>query len=212
MSQTVALKEKLIAGIDQLKLSLSEKQVDLLIDYVHLLNKWNKTYNLTAIRDVEEMISVHLLDSLAVAPYLHGNDILDVGTGAGLPGIPLSICHPELSFTLLDSNGKKTRFVQQAVLALGLTNVRVEQRRIERFESLAKFSTIVSRAFASIGDMLEGASHLCRDEGEFLAMKGVYPEGEWQAVAEGYQLLETIKLSVPFVDGDRHLVRIRLKK
>ncbi|APS57565.1 16S rRNA (guanine(527)-N(7))-methyltransferase RsmG [Piscirickettsia salmonis] len=205
------LKEKLIQGINQLNLSLGDDQVNLLIDYVQLLNKWNKTYNLTAIRDINEMISVHLLDSLAVAPYLQGYDILDVGTGAGLPGIPLAICFPEYNFTLLDSNGKKTRFVQQAVLTLGLKNINVVQSRIEHFVSQDKFTTIISRAFAAIDDMLKGAAHLCRHQGEFLAMKGIDPEKEWQAVAADYHLLETIKLSVPFIDGDRHLVRIRLK-
>ncbi|WP_235603058.1 16S rRNA (guanine(527)-N(7))-methyltransferase RsmG [Piscirickettsia litoralis] len=114
------LKEKLVKGVDQLNLSLNEEQIELLIDYVQLLNKWNKTYNLTAIRNINEMVSLHLLDSLAVAPYLNGEDILDVGTGAGLPGIPLAICLPDYRFTLLDSNGKKNTFCTTSGVNAGL--------------------------------------------------------------------------------------------
>jgi len=175
---------------------------------VHLLVKWNAAYTLTAVRDPGEMVTRHLLDSLAVAPHLHGRRVLDIGTGPGLPGIPLAIARPALSFTLLDANAKKTRFVTQVVGELALNNVEVVQARVENYRPAEKFDTLVSRAFASIADMLDGARHLCAPEGRFLAMKGTYPEEELAAIPHGFAS-EVLALQVPGLAAQRHLVILR---
>jgi 16S rRNA (guanine527-N7)-methyltransferase len=172
---------------------------------VRLLAKWNSAYNLTAVRDPLEMVTRHLLDSLVVAPHLYGARVLDVGTGPGLPGIPLAVARPELAFTLLDANAKKTRFVVQAVGELVLKNVEVVQSRVENYRPSRIFDTVVSRAFASIADMLAHARHLCAPGGRFLAMKGAYPEEELKALPDGYDY-EVVPLAVPGLDAARHVV------
>jgi 16S rRNA (guanine527-N7)-methyltransferase len=157
------------------------------------------------VRDPAEMVTRHLLDSLVIRPHVRGPRVLDIGTGPGLPGIPLAMACPELSFTLLDANGKMIRFVTQAVGELGLKNVEVVQTRVENYRPAAKFDTLVSRAFASIADMLTHARHLCAPRGRFLAMKGVYPEEELAAVPSGF-VTEVVALTVPGLAADRHLV------
>lgn len=176
-----------------------------LLAYLQLLAKWNSAYNLTAVRDPAEMVTRHLLDSLAIAPYLRGPRVLDIGTGPGLPGIPLAVLRSDLQFTLLDANAKKTRFVVQAVGELALKNVEVVQTRVENYRPAQKFDTLMSRAFASIADMLAGARHLCAPGGRFLAMKGVSPEEELQALPAGYDI-EVLALAVPGLDAARHVV------
>jgi 16S rRNA (guanine527-N7)-methyltransferase len=156
--------------------------------YLQLLLKWNKTYNLTAIRDLETMRIKHIADSLIVNPYLHGEVILDVGTGAGLPGIPLAITNPNKYFILLDSNGKKVRFLRQAIQELGLTNVEAVQARVEEFQANQSISSIISRAFASIYDMLTLTKHLANEGTLFLAMKGVVPQNELNHLPIGFKL------------------------
>jgi 16S rRNA (guanine527-N7)-methyltransferase len=180
-----------------------------LLDYVALLAKWNQVYNLTAGRDPLEMVGRHLLDSLSVLPYLEGRRVLDVGTGAGLPGIPLAVLCPEREFVLLDSNGKKTRFVQQAVAELGLRNVTVVHSRAEDFRADPGFDVVVSRAFAAIADMLTAAGGLCAPGGVILAMKGAHPAAELAALPPGYTLAGVHRLSVPDVHEERHLVCVR---
>lgn len=172
---------------------------------MRLLAKWNGTYNLTAVRDPLEMVTRHLLDSLVMVAFLRGARVLDVGTGPGLPGIPLAVARPDLGFTLLDANAKKTRFVVQAVGELALKNVEVVQSRVEKYHPSRTFDTVVSRAFASIADMLAHARHLCAPGGRFLAMKGAYPEEELTALPAGYDH-EVVPLAVPGLDAARHVV------
>jgi 16S rRNA (guanine527-N7)-methyltransferase len=180
-----------------------------LTQYLELLQHWNKAFNLTAIRDAEDMVWLHILDSLAVLPYLHGSRILDVGTGAGLPGIPLAITNPDKQFVLLDSNSKKTRFLTQVKLTLGLSNVEIIHSRCEDFKAPEAFSTIISRAFTSIAVMLAKTQHLIHHDGQFLAMKGVYPEKELQDISPNFVLLGVHKLDIKGLAAERHVVCIQ---
>ncbi|MGM0594903.1 MAG: 16S rRNA (guanine(527)-N(7))-methyltransferase RsmG [Pseudomonadota bacterium] len=203
------LRTKLDQGLVQLGLELPEAVRDGLVAYVELLGKWNRAYNLTAVRDPTEMVTRHLLDSLAVVPHLSGQRVIDVGTGGGLPGIPLALVFPERQFVLLDSNSKKTRFLVQAKSALGLENVTVVHSRVEAYEPETRFDAIITRAFASVADILAGSRHLLTPQGEFLAMKGTVPEAELAEMPEGFYLLEVVALAVPGLEREqRHLLRI----
>lgn len=202
------MREQLINGARQLGLELSDEQQDSLLHYQELMLKWNRVYNLTAITDPQQMVTHHLLDSLAVLPYLQGQRIIDVGTGGGLPGIVLAIMCPEKQFVLLDSNSKKTRFVTQAMIELKLSNVTVQHSRVEQYQPDALFDTVVSRAFASIQDMLHWCAHLRDKDGIFLAMKGVSPEGELAQMPESFHLIKQCQLQVPGLDAERHVVLI----
>ena len=208
----IDLRAKLDAGLDKLGLDLPEAVRDGLIAYVELLAKWNRAYNLTAVRDPAGMITRHLLDSLAVVPYLTGQRVIDVGTGGGLPGIPLSQVFPERQFVLLDTNSKKTRFLVQAKAALGLENVTVVHARVEEYRDDRPFDCIITRAFASVADILKGSRHLLTPDGEFLAMKGAVPEAELAELPQGFYLKEVIALKVPGLEKEqRHLLRIGQK-
>lgn len=176
-----------------------------LIAYVQLLEKWNRQYNLTAVRDPEQMIPRHILDSLSVLPYLKGSRVLDFGTGAGLPGIPLALVRPDLQFTLLDSNAKKISFVRQAVHDLEIRNATVALARVEKFEPEAKFDTLITRAFASLTEIISLSAHLCASNGRMLAMKGVFPQEELAGVGDNYRI-DIKALTVPGLDAERHLV------
>ena len=179
----------------------------LLIEYVLLLERWNRAYNLTGVRAPSDMVSRHLLDSLSVLPYLHGRRCLDVGTGAGLPGMVLAAACKESEWVLLDSNAKKCRFLGHARAALGLDNVRVERARVEDFHPGERFSTIISRALSSLADFVSGARHLLAPGGRLLAMKGRDPEHEPAAAGNAGGRVEVVPLSVPGLDaGQRHLV------
>ena len=202
------LKGILLSGLSEMSLSLNDTQIDRLLKYVVLLIKWNKAYNLTAVRKPDQMITRHLLDSLSICPYLRGKSIIDVGTGAGLPGIPLAIVFPERNFTLLDSNNKKTRFVLQAVSELELSNVDVVQSRVEEAQFPELFDTLITRAYSSIGDMLKQTSHLLAADGVFLAMKGIYPLAELDDLPAEYCVKESITIKVPGLDEARHLLEI----
>ena len=198
-------------GLSQLNIVYSEKQLAQLKQYVSLLVRWNKTYNLTAVRDPNKMIPLHIFDSLAIADYIVGENCLDIGSGAGLPTIPLAILQPQRLFSALDTNGKKTRFIQQAVIELGLKNVIVVQARVEKWHTENKFDAIVSRAFSSIHDFVaSSSSHLTKETGVLYAMKGLFPEAEVQKLPKGFVLAKTHKLQVPFVDGERHLLEIKV--
>lgn len=199
------LKPKIKDIVKRLDLNASDNQIELFEQYLLLLHKWNKTYNLTAIRNIEEMLEKHLLDSLSIAAHVYGERFLDVGTGAGLPGIPLAILYPQKQFTLLDSNGKKTRFLQQVKTQLQLNNVTVENRRIEQFDPSQKFDAILSRAFASLNDMITGSESVCDEAGCFFAMKGQYPERELQEITKPYKVLPITWLGN---QSERHLVII----
>jgi 16S rRNA (guanine527-N7)-methyltransferase len=203
-------RRQLSDGVRAMAIDLSERQQQALLDYLALLLKWNKAFNLTAIRDPGEMVSRQLLDSLSIQPLLRGARVLDVGTGPGLPGIPLAVAQPDRQFVLIDSNGKKTRFVQQAVLALGLENVQVARTRVEAYQADAGFDTITSRAFAALPKMVQLTRHLLAEQGQLLAMKGSVPTDEIaELTAEGYRV-EVTALSVPGSDGQRHALRVAL--
>jgi len=200
------LHQRLARGLAAMQLSLSEAQQESLLAYLTLLHKWNRAYNLTAIRDPAEMVARHLLDSLSIAPFLQGERIIDVGSGPGLPGIPLAIIQPQRRFTLLDSNGKKTRFQQQVKLELGLTNLEILGGRAESCAPEQPFDEVVSRAFASLQDMLCWSEGLCAPGGRFLAMKGIYPTDELAALPHAFRLQAAHRLQVPDTDGERHLI------
>lgn len=180
----------------------------LLIQYVLLLEKWTKAYNLTSIRDPSQMVLRHLLDSLSVVPYLTGQRIIDVGTGAGLPGIPLALIFPDREFVLLDSNNKKTRFVTQVMIELNLENVTVINERVENYRPEVLFDVVISRAFSSIAGMVKATAALCQPDGCLLAMKGKYPADELSDIPSVYEY-EVIPLNVPGLDAERHLVILK---
>ena len=178
--------------------------------YLALLARWNQAFNLTAVRDPAEMVPRHILDSAMLAPFVTAGPVADIGTGAGLPGIVLAILRPEVAFTLLDSNGKKTRFCRQAVAELALENVAVAQSRVEDYRPNDRFVTVVSRAFASLADFVSGTRHLLAEGGIFLAMKGAYPHEELQALPAGVRVRGVHPLKVPGLDAERHLVEMEL--
>jgi 16S rRNA (guanine527-N7)-methyltransferase len=198
------LQTQLERGIAALGVTLPEGAVERLLDYQALLARWNATYNLTAVRDPSEMVSRHLIDSLAILPYVHGHTLADLGTGPGLPGIPLAIATPERQVLLVDSNGKKVRFLREAIRSLKLENVRAVQSRVEDVEG--QFDCITARAFASLQDMLAWGGHLLTKDGIWLAMKGKHPDEELPGVPAGFEVRAIHTLDVPDVGGERHLV------
>ena len=195
-------------GMRQLGINAPDTAISRLAAYVVLLARWNQTYNLTAVRRPEDMVVRHILDSLAVAPWLQGPKVLDVGSGAGLPGIPLAIIHPELDFYLLDSNAKRTRFMIQAVAELGLAKVSIVHQRVEDYRPAAAFDSVLSRAFASLAEMLASAGRLCAAGGRLLAMKGARPEAELKELPADYAVVGIHPLRVPGLDAERHLVHL----
>ncbi|MDD2725092.1 MAG: 16S rRNA (guanine(527)-N(7))-methyltransferase RsmG [Methylovulum sp.] len=197
--------QELLEGLRALDLPLEPPAIKSLLDFIALIEKWNKAYNLTAIRKKEEMVGLHLLDSLAILPHLHGTRIIDIGTGAGLPGIPLAVCCPEREFTLLDCNAKKTRFVQQAVLELKLKNVTVCHQRVEDYQPTQGFDSILTRAFASLPDIIALTAHLLAENGVLLAMKGQQAEAESAQVSAKTTL---IPINVPGIAAERCLIRV----
>ncbi|MGA9852475.1 MAG: 16S rRNA (guanine(527)-N(7))-methyltransferase RsmG [Gammaproteobacteria bacterium] len=201
-------RQLLLSGLAQLRLELPPDGPVKLLAFIELLAKWNSAYNLTAVREPAEMVNKHLLDSLAVAPFLHDRKILDAGTGAGLPGIPLAVAFPERHFTLLDSNGKKTRFVTHAATTLGLKNVEVVQVRAEDYRPEEPFDTVTSRAFASLTEFLDMTAHLCAPVGRWLAMKGEPPDNELQKLPAGFRLIAVHPIRVPGLDAQRCVVEV----
>ncbi len=198
-------KDVLIEGLAQLALDLTTAAQLQLLDYLRLLQKWNKVYNLISRKESDNLVVRHLLDSLVVLPYISGSRVIDVGSGAGLPGIPLAIVCPQYHFTLLDCNSKKARFRSQAVIELGLENVTVVDSRAEAYRPEEYFNSVISRAFATIADMLAVAGHLVALDGRFLALKGVYPERELAELPDRYRLDAVHPLNVPFLRAERHL-------
>ena len=195
-------------GVTQLRLALSEAHLQKISAYATLLQKWNKTYNLTAVRDLEGILTLHLLDSLAVLPFFEpeAQHLLDIGSGGGLPGIPLAIARPDLGVTLLDSNSKKSAFQQQAVIELGLKNVTVVNSRVELFKPRQPFQKIISRAFSELADFVTVSRPLLVPEGRWLAMKGVFPGDEIARLPEDVTVSEAHRLTIPGVDAERHLI------
>lgn len=200
---------RLERGAADLSSPLGPEPRERLLAFLRLLTRWNGAYNLTAVRDPTEMVSRHLLDSLAVLPYVSGESVLDLGTGPGLPGLPLAICDPYRHYCLLDANGKKIRFVRQAVLELSLMNVEAVQSRIEAYRPGRKFSTIVTRAVAAIAVIAQVAVPLLQSPGRLLVMKGRYPQDELLDPALSGLDLVVNRLSVPSLKGERHLIEIR---
>ena len=208
MESTLSLTEQLKTGLSSLDLDLDNEKVEQLVQYLQLLDKWNKAYNLSGIKEVQRMVAYHLLDSLAIVPHIDGNIILDVGTGAGLPGIPLAICFPEKMFLLLDSNGKKTRFLFQVKMELGLDNVEVFHNRLETFQSQEQIDIVLCRAYATLAKVVSQCGHLMKADCRLLAMKGQFPEEEIVELPASFRFVKTNELNVPGVDGTRHLIEI----
>jgi len=180
-----------------------------LMDYVTELMNWNRVYNLTSVRKPTDIITRHILDSLSILEHLHGKRVLDIGTGAGLPGIPLAIACPEREFVLLDSSSKKLRFVQQTLGILGLDNVRLENSRVDEYQPDVPFDTTVCRAFSDLPDYYRFASPLCKADGRMLAMKGVHPMTELECLEDAGVAAEVIPLKVPGLDAERHVIMLR---
>ncbi len=200
--------ELLQSGVKQLHISLNEAQLNALLRFVELLQKWNKTYNLTAIEGSEEIINKHILDSLTVATYLKGKRIIDVGSGAGLPGIPLAIAHKDKEFLLLDANAKKARFIQQTIIEVGLKNAQVVQQRVEQFAPAHEFDTVVSRAFAASERLIESIDHLV-SQGQVIVMLG--KRTQLQHLPQNYSLIGIYAVHIPNLYANRHIAVIKKK-
>lgn len=203
MNQVETLLRQGVAG---LRLALPAAAMDQLASYLDLLVKWNRVYNLTAIRDEAKLVSHHLLDSLAVVSHLPDGNLVDVGSGAGLPGIPIAISCPGRIVTLLDSNHKKAAFLKQAVAELGLATVRVVTERVETYRPAELFKTVISRAFSDLADFVRLAGHLCASDGVMIAMKGLHPDDEITQLPPSWTVKKTVRLEIPQLDASRHLV------
>ena len=203
-----ALQQELRQGLEQLGLAANDGQVASLISYLQLLEKWNHHFNLSGIDDIDDMVSMHLLDSLSINAYLQGSIIVDVGTGAGLPGIPLAIMNPEKKFLLIDSNGKKTRFLFQVKIALQIENISIVNTRIEHYQNQQQIDMVMCRAFSSLEDMVTKSQHLFGKETKLLAMKGRYPEQELRELPAGFEVSRVIKLEIPGSETHRHFVEV----
>jgi len=224
MSETqlnlLKLSPVLVQGAAELGADLTEQQSALLLQFLTLLNKWNKAFNLTAVRDPKEMLNRHLLDSLSLLPVLRNQclttasstfTVLDVGTGPGLPGIPLAICMPGTKFVLLDSNGKKTRFVFQACVELGLKNVEVQTTRIKNYQSSNQVDIVVSRAFASLKDFVVGCHAVASPNTRLIAMKGLYPAEEIADLPPKWVVVSSQEIQIPGSEGARHFIELARK-
>ena len=201
------LEQALEAGLAQLGLELSAEQIDRLNQYLALLNKWNKTYNLTAVRETERMVAYHVLDSLSALPHIQGVRVLDVGSGGGMPGMLFAIARPDWQLTLIDANHKKTTFLRQAAIELGLNNVEVHCERVEALAAPA-FDVITSRAFADLAEFVRLTRHVLADGGVWAALKGVYPYEEIAQLPDDIRVVSVLALHVPGLDAERHLVTL----
>ncbi len=204
----MSIEQAIIEGCQKLEICLPDGARWRLGTYLRLLERWNRAYNLTAVRDPEAMVIRHLLDSLSILPWVKGPRVLDVGSGAGLPGVPLAVLRPEHEFCLLDSNGKRTRFLIQVAAELALDNVSVVRSRVQDYRPENLFSSVVSRAFATLADMVADAGRLCAPDGRLLAMKGVFPDDELARLPPGYRVMGVYPLRVPRLDAERHLVHL----
>ena len=204
------MRDLLVSGLKEL--NLPEDIAEPLLAYLALLQKWNKAYNLTAVRDPEDMVVRHLLDSLTAVPFVKGAQTLDVGTGAGLPGIPLAIAMPDRYFTLLDTNGKKTRFLEYAVRQLGLQNIDVQKTRIEEYAAGKSFDTVVSRAFSSLSDFVNACEPYLNQDGQLLAMKGPLAKEEIALINKAQWRITSQQVYVPGLEAERHMVLLETTK
>lgn len=204
------LTDRLNSLLKQTALCITDQQKSQLVQLVLLLHKWNKAYNLTSVRDPAEMLVKHILDSIVVSPYLRGKRFIDVGTGPGLPGLPLAIINPDKQFVLLDSLGKRISFIRNAVRELALTNVEPVLSRVEQYRPAQLFDGVLSRAFASLKDMTDWCRHLPAEEGMFYALKGIYQPDEVQQLAQTFRVNQVIKLKIPDLIGERNLILLSL--
>lgn len=202
------LKQIITDGLAELSLEATQIQIEQAVNYVFLLEKWNRTYNLVAATNIREIAERHILDSLSINEFLKGNHILDIGSGAGLPGIPLAIFNPGKKFTLLDSNGKKTRFLLQVKIALGLQLIEIKNSRVENYQSKDQIDMVVCRAFSSLTEIVNKAQHLLSQECKILAMKGRFPDEEINQLSEEFAVVSVVKLQVPGAESERHLVEV----
>jgi 16S rRNA (guanine527-N7)-methyltransferase len=208
----MSLEDELRHGLDALELSLSPDAQAKLLQHLELVEKWNRVYNLTAVRNRDQMLAHHVFDSVAVVPHVTGATVVDVGSGAGLPGIPLAIARPDMKVTLLEANHKKSTFLKQAVIELELANAEVVNARVEAWNAPAPYDVVISRAFSDLGEFVALAGRVCADNGVLAAMKGVYPFEELAQVREPYQTTAVISLTVPMLNAERHLVLIQRQK
>lgn len=188
---------------------VSQQQQRQLLAFLALIHKWNKAYNLTSVRDPVAMVAVHLMDSIAVHPHLAVKTAIDVGTGAGLPGIPLAIMQPDTQFVLLDSLGKRVRFLKQVAFELKLANIESVQARVEDYHPQRDFDGVITRAYASIGDMLDSCQHLVTENGEFIALKGQFPKRELQGIPAQFTMRACHRIAVPGLDAQRHVIILK---
>ena len=209
---TPELEQTLNAGINELGLTVPHASRQKLLSYLSQLHKWNHAYNLSGIKNIDEMLTLHILDSLAIAPLIEGELIADVGTGAGLPGLPLAICFSDKKFILIDSNSKKTRFIFQTANLLELHNVQVVRNRVEDYDCQQQVDIVTSRAFSSLTDFVTGSQHLLQQQGKFLAMKGRVPEDEIAALPEKFSVVAIHPLNIPGARISRHVIDIRKKQ
>jgi 16S rRNA (guanine527-N7)-methyltransferase len=209
---TPELEQTLNAGINELGLTVPHASRQKLLSYLSQLHKWNHAYNLSGIKNINEMLTLHILDSLAIAPLIEGELIADVGTGAGLPGLPLAICFSDKKFILIDSNSKKTRFIFQTANLLELHNVQVVHNRVEDYDCQQQVDIVTSRAFSSLTDFVTGSQHLLQQQGKFLAMKGRVPEDEIAALPEKFSAVAIHPLNIPGAQISRHVIDIRKKQ
>jgi len=206
----MTLSQELTSLISKTSLQVTEQQINLLIQYVELLNKWNKAYNLTSVRDPSDMLIKHIMDSLMVGEVLQGQSFIDVGTGPGLPGIPLAILYPERNFVLLDSLGKRITFLRQVVFQLKLSNVTPVKARVEQYQAEVPFDGVLSRAFSSLTDMVTWCQHLIAPEkGRFFALKGQFPQDEITQLPDNINLVDSYKIEVPELVGERHVLELK---
>ena len=206
MGNSTASRARLADGAATLGVEIDDEQQRTMLAYLALLKRWNKIYNLTAVKGDANILTRHLLDSLSVAPHLHGRKVIDIGTGAGLPGIPVAIACPHLQLTLLDSNAKRCRFLRQVQAQLKLKNVTVVQQRVEEYQPAEKFDSLLSRAFSSLQALISSSAHLLAEGGQVVAMKGIWPGDEKEALTDGFMVENVVKLKVPGLSEQRHLV------
>ncbi|MBT5332000.1 MAG: 16S rRNA (guanine(527)-N(7))-methyltransferase RsmG [Porticoccaceae bacterium] len=209
MAQRQQLGAELSAGLKQQSIDLADQQIESLLEYLDLMNHWNRSINLTAVSDPLEQVRRHLLDSFSVYPYITASPVLDVGTGAGLPGIPLAIAQPDIEWHLLDNSTKRISFLRRVITTLNLQNVQLINSRVEDHKSDQPYSLIICRAFASLKEITHNAQHLMAADGSFLAMKGQYPEQEIADMSDSFTVTECYPLTVPGLSEDRHLLQIK---
>ncbi|MCH2190716.1 MAG: 16S rRNA (guanine(527)-N(7))-methyltransferase RsmG [Gammaproteobacteria bacterium] len=207
-----SLESKIMRGLDQLDVSYGEQAINKLVNYLELLSEWNKTHNLTAVDEIDEMLSIHVFDCASIIPYIKGSSLLDVGSGAGLPGMVLAILSPALEVTSVETRGKKAQFQMFAANKLGLKNFVVENVRIEEFEPKEKFAMVTSRAFSSLDKFVDGSKQTIADNGRWLAMKGLVPKEELKLIKKMGLKFDTFALKVPELDAQRNLVVINAPK